>query len=125
MAKSSADAASGNIDKWEVQLRKGSLELAILASLWSGKLYGLEVLRELEATSGLVVPEATLYPLLTRLKTTGLLDAEWVTGTSGHPRKYYYLTAPGRRRTLEMARFWQKFSSNLDRVLAPLRKEHS
>ncbi len=125
MAKPLPDSGSGNIDKWEVQLRKGSLELAILASLWSGKLYGLEILRELEETSGLVVPEATVYPLLTRLKATGLLDAEWVTGTTGHPRKYYYLTAAGRRRTLEMARFWQKFSGNLDRALAPLRKEQS
>ena len=35
-------------DKWEVQLRKGCLELAILASLWEGKLYGLEILRRLE-----------------------------------------------------------------------------
>jgi PadR family transcriptional regulator PadR len=32
-------------DKWEVQLRKGCLELAILAALWEGKLYGLEILR--------------------------------------------------------------------------------
>ncbi len=39
-------------EKWEVQLRKGCLELAILASLWSGKLYGLEILRMLEETIG-------------------------------------------------------------------------
>ena len=35
-------------DKWEVQLRKGCLELAILAALWDGKRYGLEILRRLE-----------------------------------------------------------------------------
>ena len=36
-------------DKWEVQLRKGCLELAILAALWDGKRYGLEVLRRIRA----------------------------------------------------------------------------
>ena len=35
-------------DKWEVQLRKGCLELAVLAALWDGKRYGLEILRRLE-----------------------------------------------------------------------------
>jgi PadR family transcriptional regulator PadR len=125
MPCTSPDPASDAIDKWEVQLRKGSLELAILASLWSGKLYGLEILRRLEETSGLVVPEATVYPLLSRLKATGMLDSEWVTGNAGHPRKYYHLTAAGRRRALEMARFWSKFSKNLNRVLAPLRREQS
>jgi PadR family transcriptional regulator PadR len=123
MATLPRDSTPEPIDKWEVQLRKGSLELAILASLWSGKLYGLEILRRLEETSGLVVPEATVYPLLSRLKAMALVDAEWVSGTTGHPRKYYHLTASGRRRTLEMARFWSKFSKNLDRVLAPLGKE--
>jgi PadR family transcriptional regulator PadR len=117
------DPSGEQIDKWEVQLRKGSLELAILASLWTGKLYGLEILRRLEERSGLIIPEATVYPLLSRLKATGLVDAEWVSGTTGHPRKYYQLTATGRRRALEMARFWSKFSRNLDRILAPLRKE--
>jgi PadR family transcriptional regulator PadR len=54
-------------EKWEVQLRKGCLELAILVSLWNGKRYGLEILRRLESESELVVSEGTLYPLLSRL----------------------------------------------------------
>ena len=41
--------------KWEVQLRKGCIELAVLASLWDGRLYGLEMLRRLEYFSGLTV----------------------------------------------------------------------
>ena len=59
-------------DKWEVQLRKGCLELAVLAALWSERLYGLEIMRRLEDGSGLVVPEGTVYPLLSRLKSEGL-----------------------------------------------------
>ena len=62
-----------------MQLRKGSLELAILASLWSGKLYGLEILRRLADGSSLIVPEGTVYPLLSRLKEDGWVDSEWVT----------------------------------------------
>jgi len=110
-------------DKWEVQVRKGCLELAILAVLWSGRLYGLEILRKLADSSALIVPEGTVYPLLSRLKAEGLLTSEWVEADAGHPRKYYKLTAIGRRRAAQMARFWSTFSANLDRLLAPLRKE--
>ena len=85
-------------DKWEIQLRKGCLELAILAALWRGRLYGLEIMRRLSEDSGLNVPEGTVYPLLSRLKSGGLLSSEWVEAEAGHPRKYYRLTAVGRRR---------------------------
>jgi PadR family transcriptional regulator PadR len=107
-------------DKWEVQLRKGSLELAILAALWGGRLYGLEILRHLESGSDLVVSEGTVYPLLTRLRTLGLVESEWVESDSGHPRKYYSLTAAGRERALEMGRTWARFAASLNNVLAPL-----
>jgi PadR family transcriptional regulator PadR len=109
-------------EKWEVQLRKGSLELAILAALWEGRLYGLEIIRRLESDSDLIVVEGTVYPLLTRLKALGLLDSEWVESDAGHPRKYYLLTAAGRRRVLEMARIWARFSSSMSKMLAPLGK---
>lgn len=109
-------------EKWEVQLRKGSLELAILASLWDGRHYGLEILRRLENDSDLIVVEGTVYPLLSRLKALGLLDSEWVESDSGHPRKYYLLTSAGRRRALEMARIWARFSSSMSKMLAPLGK---
>jgi len=111
------------IQKWEVQLRKGCLELAILASLWSGKLYGLEILRRLADDSGLVVPDGTVYPLLSRLKQEGWVDAEWVMSDAGHPRKYYRLTASGRRRAIQMARAWSSFATNLNGLLKPLREE--
>lgn len=107
-------------DKWEVQLRKGSLELAILAALWGGRLYGLEILRHLESGSDLVVSEGTVYPLLTRLRTLGLVESEWVESDSGHPRKYYSLTAAGRERALEMGRTWARFAASLNNVLTPL-----
>jgi PadR family transcriptional regulator PadR len=107
-------------EKWEVQLRKGSLELAILASLWQGRLYGLEILRHLESESDLIVVEGTAYPLLNRLRTLGLVETEWVESDSGHPRKYYRLTAAGRQRALEMSRIWTRFSASMNNLVAPL-----
>ena len=109
-------------DKWEVQLRKGCLELAILAALWGGKLYGLEILRQLESDSDLIVSEGTVYPLRSRLKALGLVRSEWVESDAGHPRKYYSLTPAGKKRALEMAAIWTRFSSSMDQLLAPLGK---
>ena len=110
------------VDPWEVQLRKGSLELAVLASLWGGRAYGLEILKALKNSASLIVPEGTIYPLLSRLKAEGLLASQWEAAESGHPRKYYELTGKGRGRLLEMARIWEHFSEKLDAHLRPLRR---
>ena len=105
---------------WEAQLRKGCLEMAILASLWQSRLYGLEILRALLEKSELEVAEGTLYPILSRLKSEGLLASEWVEAEAGHPRKYYWLTAPGRRRAREMAGAWNEFSERLTVLVQPI-----
>ena len=110
-------------EKWEVQLRKGSLELAILASLWEGRLYGLEILRHLETSSDLIVVEGTAYPLLNRLRALGLVETEWVESDSGHPRKYYRLTVAGRQRAMEMSSIWARFSASMNNLLEPLNRE--
>jgi PadR family transcriptional regulator, regulatory protein PadR len=118
-----ARSAQSSTDKWEVQLRKGCLELAILASLWPGRLYGLEILRVLEKDSDLVITEGTVYPLLSRLKAEGLLESEWVEAEAGHPRKYYRLTPAGRGRVAAMGRIWSRFSASLNRLLDRMLKE--
>lgn len=110
-------------DKWETQLRKGCLELAILASLWEGRLYGLEILRVLKENSGLVINEGTIYPLLNRLKVEGLVNAEWVEADTGHPRKYYRLTTDGRRRARAMASAWARLTGNLQKLLKSMSPE--
>jgi PadR family transcriptional regulator, regulatory protein PadR len=104
-------------DNWSAQLRKGTLDLAILASLWKKPLYVLEVLRGLEDGSDLSVAEGTLYPILNRLRVEGLLESEWVDSGTGHPRKYYKLTDDGRRRVREMSRAWAEFSDKLNAIL--------
>ena len=110
-------------ENWEAQLRKGCLEMAILATLWRGRLYGLELLRALATESQLVLAEGTLYPILARLKAEGLLQSEWVEAEAGHPRKYYRLTGAGRRRAREMAQSWSAFSSTLSELVEPVLEE--
>jgi PadR family transcriptional regulator PadR len=112
-----------SVQKWAVQLRKGSLELAIMASLWSGRLYGLEILRRLADGSRLIVPEGTVYPLLSRLKQEGWVDSAWVTAEAGHPRKYFTLTPSGRRHVRQLATSWSSFAASLDRLLKPICRE--
>ncbi len=110
-------------DKWEAQMRKGCLEMAVLASLWRGRLYGLEILRVLERDSSLVLAEGTIYPILNRLRTDGLLQSEWVEADAGHPRKYYQLTSAGRERATRMAETWTQFSAGLGCLIEPVLKD--
>jgi PadR family transcriptional regulator PadR len=105
-------------DNWDAQLRKGSLELAILASLWAAPLYGLEILRVLRSRGGMEVAEGTLYPILNRLRIDGLVNSEWQDAGTGHPRKYYTLTAPGRAKTREMAAAWTEFSAQMNEIVS-------
>jgi PadR family transcriptional regulator PadR len=121
MAKLRAQPTEGDQpDRWEAQLRKGALEMAALASLWKGRLYGLEIIRFLEDQSRLVLAEGTIYPILSRLKSEGLLTSEWVEAEAGHPRKYYSLTGAGRERLRLMAEAWTSFSAGLSRLLEPV-----
>jgi PadR family transcriptional regulator PadR len=121
MAKPRALPVDGDQpDRWEAQLRKGALEMATLASLWRGRLYGLEIIRFLESHSRLVLAEGTIYPILIRLKAEGLLTSVWVEAEAGHPRKYYSLTEAGRQRLRVMAAAWDAFSRSLSHLLEPV-----
>jgi PadR family transcriptional regulator, regulatory protein PadR len=113
---------SGEPGRWEAQLRKGTLEMAILAILWEKKLYGLEILRVLESSFHLSILEGTLYLILNRLRRAGIVRAEWVDSGQGHPRKYYRLSSNGRERLTKMAEFWRAFSANLEGLIAPVRE---
>ena len=113
-------AEGGQPDRWEAQLRKGAVEMAALASLWQGRLYGLEIIRFLESQSQLALAEGTIYPILNRLKAEGMLTSEWVEAEAGHPRKYYSLSDAGRQRLRQMAEAWTGFSAGLSRLLEPV-----
>ncbi|HZT78271.1 MAG TPA: PadR family transcriptional regulator [Vicinamibacterales bacterium] len=105
-------------ETWQEQLRRGTLDLAILLSVSSGPRYGLAIIQHLEAFTDLVVAEGTIYPILGRLTREGLLDATWVEGEAAHPRKYYALTRLGTRRLAEMAAAWRDYVKKIDRLMA-------
>ena len=79
------------------QLRKGILELALMGSLYEEQHYGYSLVRALTSDGLLSLKEGTVYPILTRLNKDGLVRSEWVESDQGPPRKYYSLTANGRR----------------------------
>ena len=94
-----------NSENAKAQMRKGVLELCILSILSQGDAYPTEIIDKLKETK-LVVVEGTLYPLLTRLKNTGLLSYRWEESTSGPPRKYYKLTEIGEQYLKEVQLSW-------------------
>jgi PadR family transcriptional regulator PadR len=89
------DDRTADLEKWRAQMRKGFLELCVLALLEAkGEAYGLDLMENL-GRAGVEVGEGTLYPLLARMTREGSLAAEWETPEKGHPRKYYRLTVQG------------------------------
>ncbi len=100
----------------KAQMRKGVLELCILSILSSGDAYPTEIIDKLKETK-LVVVEGTLYPLLTRLKNTGLLTYRWEESTSGPPRKYYRLTPEGETTLTELQASWQELVDAVNKTI--------
>lgn len=103
-------------EHWQEQLRRGTLELAVLLAVAPGRRYGLEILRHLEFAD-LVLAEGTIYPLLARLEREGLLVAEWVEGESPRPRKYYELTASGRVRMKKMSDEFRAVAGGIEQMI--------
>jgi PadR family transcriptional regulator PadR len=85
-----------DIDNWKAQIKRGYLELSILMVIKNKqRIYGFDLIEELKKMN-LIVKEGTLYPLLNRLATDGVLSYKWDTeNTSGHPRKFYTCTQSG------------------------------
>lgn len=75
------------------QLRKGFLAYCVLL-VCSEKVYTSDIIKRLQAAE-LVVVEGTIYPLLSRLRSDGLLSYEWQESEQGPPRKYYQITPFG------------------------------
>ncbi len=105
-----------NSDNAKAQMRKGVLELCILSILSQGDAYPTEIIEKLKETK-LVVVEGTLYPLLTRLKNTGLLNYRWEESNSGPPRKYYMLTEIGSVYLKELQISWNELVSVVNKTI--------
>ncbi|MBN2015673.1 PadR family transcriptional regulator [Candidatus Dojkabacteria bacterium] len=98
------------------QLKKGTLELCILALIYKEKRYGYDLVCLLR-DAGLLVAEGTLYPILTRLGKEGLVIHAWVESTQGPPRKYYEITNKGREILKEELIEWGDISKSVDKLI--------
>lgn len=106
------------LENAKAQMRKGILEYCILSLLAKKEAYPSEILNELKGAE-LIIVEGTLYPLLTRLKNSGLLSYRWEESASGPPRKYYSLTKRGKEFLSELDRTWD----GLERAVRSITQE--
>jgi PadR family transcriptional regulator PadR len=106
-------------EEWLRELKKGSIQLCILAVLGTKKKYGFQIIKELREQSGgyYDLKEGTLYPALHRLEKRGYLKSEWVTQKTGMPRKYYALTDRGKKSFKEAKVEWNNMVKSLNDVL--------
>lgn len=103
------------IENTKAQMRKGVLEYCILSILKGEDKYTSEILSTLKDAKMLVV-EGTIYPLLTRLKNSGLLTYRWEESSSGPPRKYYALTDTGIQFLNELNTTWDELRNAVNLV---------
>ena len=97
-------------------MRKGLLEFAVLAIISRGEVYASDILQELK-TADLIVVEGTLYPLLSRLRSDGLLKYRWEESEAGPPRKYYSLTENGTETLGRLKSSWKELTSSINSLL--------
>jgi PadR family transcriptional regulator, regulatory protein PadR len=102
---------------WQSQLRKGSLDLAVLASLWDGPLDRQQICRQMEQMAGIAVVQGVIYPVLRRLRKARWIETRWVEVEAGHPRQLFCLTTSGREYESELIRRWTEFAGGMNRML--------
>jgi PadR family transcriptional regulator PadR len=103
------------------QMRKGTTVVIILNLLaeTNRPMYGYEIIQELEARSEgyFRFQEGLIYPRLHELERQGLLRSEWQGEKGTRRRKFYTITAAGRRRLEEELRGWQAFTRHVNQIL--------
>jgi DNA-binding PadR family transcriptional regulator len=108
----SREASNGKLD---LELRRGVLVLAVLSQLRTAQ-YGYS-LRQALAGAGMPIEEGTLYPLLRRLESLGLLVSEWRI-EDGPPRRYYTLSPEGARHYQNLSASWAELVTTMNRLIA-------
>ena len=97
-----------------LELRRGTLILLVLSQLKQPR-YGYDLVKRL-SDRGIPMDANTLYPLMRRLETQGLLQSQWDTGES-KPRKYYQITEDGQAVLEKTKTYWDAFSKSVNELL--------
>ena len=109
------DTGSADLfDNLRLELRRGCLVLGVLAALRQEQ-YGY-TLRKALSEQGMDIDEGTLYPLLRRLERQGLLASDW-RQEDGRNKRFYRLSAEGKRMLRQLLAEWRRINSSLDEIV--------
>ncbi|KAA3608758.1 MAG: PadR family transcriptional regulator [Calditrichaeota bacterium] len=106
-----------NLEKWQSQIRKGTLEFIILLVLKENEFYGYELIKKIKMSLNMETSEGTIYPILTRLKKAEQLTTRWEHQESGMPRKYYQITEKGLETLEKMKKEWLQFAGSIQSLM--------
>jgi transcriptional regulator len=100
------------------ELKKGSAELLILSLIESRARHGYEISKLIETRSGGVLRfnVASFYPMLYRLEQRKLIEGRWVEKAGQRRRRYYRITAEGRKMLKQQRSTWQEFVEAMNRI---------
>lgn len=112
-----------NIENTKSQMRKGFLEFPVLLIIGAKSTYAPDILKQLKKANLLVV-EGTLYPLLSRLKHSGLVEYVWQESKSGPPRKMYTITKEGIEVLNQLEDSWQSLDVSINTLIKQYEKSN-
>ena len=99
----------------DIQLKKGALDLCVLALLSRADNYAYEIASKLADAIGM--GEGTIYPLMRRMQSDGLVETYLVESSSGPSRKYYRLTPTGKSTLAAQTQAWRSFAGAVQMIL--------
>ncbi|WP_345626822.1 PadR family transcriptional regulator [Rugosimonospora acidiphila] len=99
------------------ELRRGTIAFCVLALLDDRERYAVELVGALTENRALATGAGTIYPLLSRLREEKLVASTWQESPAGPPRRYYRLTASGRRSLEAFRGEWAQFRDAVDQLL--------
>lgn len=97
------------------QLKRGTLELCALSVVNRGDCYGYELVSRISKC--MEITEGTIYPLMKRIKDSGLIDSYIVESPEGPPRKYYKITEAGKEELERLSKEWFEFTESVNELL--------
>ena len=99
-----------------LELRRGVLSIAVLSQL-SKEEYGYSLLKAL-SDKGMEIDQSTLYPLLRRLESQGLLQSDWRIVDEARPRRYYVISPQGKLVLTKLKREWSTMAETMKQMLS-------
>jgi PadR family transcriptional regulator, regulatory protein PadR len=108
------------IQNMVMELRRGVIVLAVLSQLEEEQ-YGYSLLKRL-SDQQMEIDQGTLYPLLRRLETQGLVQSSWRIVDEARPRRYYIISKQGRAALIQLQREWEVMTASLQKMLPPTKR---